>query len=73
MNLSEKDIKESPIYKEAFIAYRAKLDEDDRRARIENEKKRKAQRKELIINSIFGLIVYLMIRFMLLKPIFDMI
>jgi hypothetical protein len=72
MNLNENGIKGNPIYKKEVIRYRAKLDGDDKRARIENEKKKKEQRKKLIINLIFGLIIYLMMYFMLLKPLANM-
>ncbi|WP_352404553.1 hypothetical protein [Sporanaerobacter acetigenes] len=70
MNFKEDDIKGNPIYKEEFIRYRAKLDEDDRRAEIERKKKQKELRKMIIIYSILSFILYLMLYFMVVKPIY---
>ncbi|WP_129725009.1 hypothetical protein [Xylanivirga thermophila] len=67
MKINDEYITQNPIYKEETIRHKARLDEEERRAKISAEAKRKKDFRKRLIYGVASLIMVLIIYFKLIK------
>ncbi|MFU0799116.1 MAG: hypothetical protein ACFWUE_00410 [Xylanivirga thermophila] len=67
MKIKDEYITRNPIYKEETIRHKARLDEEERRAKISAEAKRRKDFRKRLIYGVSSLIMVLIVYFKLIK------